>query len=185
LQQPRIDLLAQTFETTLNDRALGGRLRFITVPRRSLLESSNLLSALDLRTREFVDSIEEVESGLREALSVDYGYEPVDPTASWPDAAGEFVRTCLRADLIPFEQSPLDLTSIEQLVRTASGTAIGAYVGFIIAGPTPLLLITVPAGMVICGTAAGVARALEAGLYERLARAMGVPVAARGRGRSS
>lgn len=70
--------------------------------------------------------------------------------------------------IIAFENSPLTGESIGNILT--SGSAIGAYIGFVIAGqtPTPLLLITVPAGMIICGAASGIAKALEKGLKEKI-----------------
>jgi hypothetical protein len=59
-------------------------------------------------------------------------------------------------------------------VVKASGMGIGAYVGFVAAGSGPLLLITVPAGMIICGAAAGIGKAIEDGLYQRILKMMGV-----------
>jgi hypothetical protein len=74
----------------------------------------------------------------------------------------------LRDELIPVRVNPLNLESIGRLVTHATGTAIGAYAGFVMAGPSPVLLITIPAGMILVGAAAGTARALEEGLYKRL-----------------
>jgi hypothetical protein len=55
---------------------------------------------------------------------------------------------------------------------STTGAGIGAYVGFVLTGPAPtaLLLISVPAGMIICGAAKGIADALENGLRDRLLR---------------
>src|SRR5262249_29369501 len=72
--------------------------------------------------------------------------------------------------LIPFEGSPLTSESLAKLATTATGAGFGAFVGFVAFGSGPLLLITVPAGMVICGAAKGIAQALEDGLRDRLLR---------------
>jgi len=69
---------------------------------------------------------------------------------------------------IPFENSPLSAESLAKLVTHASGPAIGAFVAFVICGSTPLLFVAVPAGMLICGAAKGVATALEEGLKKKL-----------------
>lgn len=60
------------------------------------------------------------------------------------------------------------MESIGNIVLKASGTGMGAFTGFVLAGDTPLLFILVPAGMILFGAAAGVARALEEGLRERV-----------------
>ena len=76
--------------------------------------------------------------------------------------------------VIPFEASPLEAASLAGMLTSASGMSAGAAAGFLAAGPTPLALVTVPAGMIIGGAAAGVARALEEGLRSRIMRRLGV-----------
>jgi hypothetical protein len=82
----------------------------------------------------------------------------------------EFVRGVIENSEIPFEQSPLEGKTIESLITKAgsAGGAIGAYVGWIMAGNSPWLLITVPAGMILCGAASGVASGLNQGLKEKI-----------------
>ncbi len=79
----------------------------------------------------------------------------------------ELAEYATMANIIPFESSPLSGESLGNLVNIA-GYGIGAYVGIVTAGSTPLLFITVPLGMIICGAAAGVARALEEGLKNKI-----------------
>jgi hypothetical protein len=81
------------------------------------------------------------------------------------------------AQLIPFEESPLDLHSLGSIFSKPTVLGIGALVGFAAVGfaATPLLLVTVPAGIVIVGAAKGVGEALEKGLADRLQRFMGMP----------
>lgn len=93
------------------------------------------------------------------------GYFPSLPLS--PDDV-RFAEIAASERLIPFEQSPLSLESLGRLVTTAGGAGVGAYVGFVAFGSGPMLLITVPAGMMICGAARGVAQALEEGLKDRL-----------------
>jgi hypothetical protein len=88
------------------------------------------------------------------------------PTQAPPEVT--FAEQIAFSDLIPFEQSPLNLESLVGLVTKATGVAMGAYAGFVMSGGTPLIFVTVPAGMIIFGAAAGVAKALEEGLRERL-----------------
>jgi tetrahydromethanopterin S-methyltransferase subunit F len=82
----------------------------------------------------------------------------------------EFAEELLFGKHVIFENSPVSMESIADLVNRATdvGVGIGACIGFIIGGDSALLLLTVPAGMVICGSAAGIAKALEMGLKERL-----------------
>jgi hypothetical protein len=68
---------------------------------------------------------------------------------------------------LPFEQSPLQGISLGALGK-ASPYALGAYIGYAAGGGTPLILITVPAGIIVCGAAAGVGKALEEGLREKI-----------------
>lgn len=71
-------------------------------------------------------------------------------------------------DVVPIEQSPLKAEALVTLVTKATGAGLGAFAGFVAFGDSPLLLITVPAGMIICGAAKGIADALESGLRDRL-----------------
>ncbi|MFM0430496.1 hypothetical protein PQQ75_15925 [Paraburkholderia aspalathi] len=73
------------------------------------------------------------------------------------------------APIIPFEHSPLTGVSLKEITK-ASGAAIGAYMGFVVGGSTPLLFITVPTGMLICGFAGGMAHGIEGGLARGLAK---------------
>ncbi|QGZ59107.1 hypothetical protein [Paraburkholderia acidiphila] len=83
-------------------------------------------------------------------------------------AQRQFATYLTEAPIVPFEQSPLEPTSLLGIVTRVSGTGIGAYIGFVVVGSSPLLLITVPAGMVICGAASGLAHGLEDGLRNRI-----------------
>jgi hypothetical protein len=74
--------------------------------------------------------------------------------------------------LVPFEESPLEAQSFANIATTASPWVVGAVVGFIAAGPTaPLLLVTVPAGIILCQAA----KAAAEGLEYQIRRLMGVP----------
>lgn len=79
--------------------------------------------------------------------------------------------------LIPFEESPFDAHALASIVATGSGTAIGAIVGYLAVGTMipPLLFVTVPLGMIICGAAAGVAKSLEEGLRSRILKLLEAP----------
>jgi len=84
-------------------------------------------------------------------------------------SAAEYFSELLREPVIVIEQSPPTLASLGDLLKQSSGgAAIGAYIGFqIVTGP--MLLIAVPAGMIICGAASGIAAGLQQWLRERIA----------------
>ncbi|HUB44290.1 MAG TPA: hypothetical protein VMB73_04840 [Acetobacteraceae bacterium] len=70
---------------------------------------------------------------------------------------------------IVIERSPPQFVSFLEIVKLGSGASIGALTGYL-AGEAdpPLLLITVPFGIVICATAMGLGVALEQGLKKRV-----------------
>jgi hypothetical protein len=76
--------------------------------------------------------------------------------------------------VIPTKQSPLLENSLKDIILKGSGVSIGATVGFLVGWGSPLLFVTVPAGMFICGSAAGLAKACEKGLYKKALAWMGV-----------
>jgi hypothetical protein len=88
----------------------------------------------------------------------------------------EFAEYLALAPIVPFEESPLIGSSLGAIFATGSAVGTGTAIGFIVAGgPTPLLALTVPAGIIICGAAVGVAEGLQAGLRHRLTRLIGGP----------
>jgi hypothetical protein len=90
------------------------------------------------------------------------GYEGIDI---------DLIKSVLTEAVIVAEQSPPSLKSLFDFLKDASGVSIGAWVGIAAAvgvGNPMLMFITVPAGMLIVGTAKGIATAIERGLVERL-----------------
>lgn len=77
----------------------------------------------------------------------------------------EFAREVFFQPLIPLTQSPLKLDSLSNLVRYAG---VGATVGFIAVMGCPMVLITVPAGIILCGAAKGIGKALSEGFREQI-----------------
>ncbi|MBA2344481.1 MAG: hypothetical protein H0V83_05330 [Rubrobacter sp.] len=71
------------------------------------------------------------------------------------------------ASVIPFEWSSLSTDSLGNIL-TAQGHGEAGYM-YYEETQVPLLTIAIPSGMVICGSADGMARALASGLRERLA----------------
>jgi hypothetical protein len=72
--------------------------------------------------------------------------------------------------LIPVESSPVAGVSLAELVRS---TGASAALGYFALGADPLLLVTVPAGVILLGGAAGIAEGLKAGLAFRIASWLG------------
>jgi hypothetical protein len=79
------------------------------------------------------------------------------PPASVVDPAlFDFAEELSFAEIVPFEFSPLSLQSLASIaLRAAQGGAVslGAVTAFIVVGQTPLLVVAVPAGIVLCGGA--------------------------------
>ena len=82
----------------------------------------------------------------------------------------QFAEHLVLSPVVPVRRNPLNLESLGSVITTASGVGLGAFAGFIVAGGTPLIFVTVPAGMIIFGAAAGVAKGLEKGLAARISK---------------
>ena len=91
----------------------------------------------------------------------------------WPNSALDaemvlFVENLAFSRVVPIRTNPLDLQSLATVLTTGSGVAAGAWAGVVASGGTALILVTVPAGMIVGGAAAGIGSALESGLRERV-----------------
>lgn len=75
----------------------------------------------------------------------------------------EFSTYVANARVVPFEGSPLGAESLSSIAAAAKAGAVGlgATIGYMAAGPTPLLLITVPLGIVLCGASISFAKWLD------------------------
>lgn len=184
--------LVQLYETTIADRA-NSRLaaRFMVVPARSMLEPDLLGDPIQLGERigttrpprpiaaPFLPAV------LAATFAPSQYAEELVERLDWPEidfrgvylprwypreaqVGADFLNHLAYANVIPFESSPLDAKSLASVVTSASGVGVGGYFGFVVSGGTPVAFITVPLGMIIGGAAAGVGRALEQGLYERV-----------------
>jgi hypothetical protein len=174
----------ETFSLTVAKRVGGGPLSrltqfddvdFVFVPHRN-----NWLSSLELSDHETLfrflfsstDSWEEDNKAAvhlfkeaEEAFNYfkgkikgnsDFGIEKI-LTKSWNEP------------LIVVEQSPPTLFTLKQLLSTSNGVAIGGFIGGAAAvDHIPLMLVTVPAGMLIVSASVGVSQALQHGLRHRL-----------------
>jgi hypothetical protein len=106
------------------------------------------------------------ESILLSTASAQFGAPGTDVEYAKSDL--QFAEIVAFEPIVPIEESPLQAQVLATLVAKGSGVTIGAFAGFVAVGASPLLLVTVPAGMIICGAVKPVAEALECGLRDRL-----------------
>jgi hypothetical protein len=188
---PEEGSIPQIYETELEHPEVDHAVRFLTIPAKSvadrevLNEPERLLEELELRpigeplrasdTPYAIASIllrEDAEQALEHFYLV-RDHLPAFMT-DHPQVL-EFAEYASFASIVPFEQSPLAGEALANLLASGSGAGIGAGIGVMVAGgPTPLLFITVPAGIIICGSAKGIADGLAEGLRYRVRRLMGL-----------
>jgi hypothetical protein len=83
---------------------------------------------------------------------------------------GDIADEIWRGDVV-YEQSPPKTTKLSTLIKKSSAAAIGTFIGTQVAGADyPLLFVTIPAGIIIVGSAFGISRGLELGLAESVNR---------------
>ena len=175
--------VAQIYETTIADTASDLSAHFVTVPARSLgggsylyqgsdwpLETLGLLRIADVPFGGVARSLaaclvsDDVEEFLRR---FEQGFEEETRHSSVqlpkPFVFAEYLTF---ARVIPFEQPSLSADSLGNIL-TAQGHGEAGYMYHEGTG-IPLLAVAIPTGMVICGSAAGMIRALESGLRQRL-----------------
>jgi hypothetical protein len=161
----RLDRLmdpAQFYETTLYNRDRDQALAIATVPARSLPTGEvPPVEALGEQLETPGGIIRPVEAwSLPFLIDTALGEprwpgSPFDAPLSWPLAArprndrwsSPFAEYVAFTPVVPFESSPLGAKSLGGLVAGAGG-AVGAY-----ATHDPLLLLTVPAGIIVCRAA--------------------------------
>ena len=175
--------VAQIYETTIADTASDLSAHFVTVPARSLgggsylyqgsdwpLESLGLLRIADVPFGGVARSLaaclvsDDVEEFLRR---FEQGFEEETRHSSVqlpkPFVFAEYLTF---ARVIPFEQPLLSADSLGNIL-TAQGRGEAGYM-YHEETRTPVLAVAIPSGMVICGSAPGMIRALESGLRQRL-----------------
>jgi hypothetical protein len=185
------NVVPQLYETELEHPGTGHAVRFLTVPARSvaeraiLSEPEALMAELELRPLGDPLHASEVPYAVASVLLRDDAVQALEHfylvRNRLPAFMGdhpqvlEFSEYVSFARVVPFEHSPLGGEALGNLLASGSGAGIGAGIGFIVAGgPTPLLFVTVPAGMIICGSAKGIADGLGEGLRYRVRRLMGL-----------
>jgi hypothetical protein len=102
-------------------------------------------------------------------------FDPLEPRRP-RRGPSQFAQYLTYEPVIPFESSPLGAKSLAALVTGA--TTVGAALGYA-ATREPIVLLTVPAGLVLGGAAVGAAAGTAIGLAEivryRLRKLLGVP----------
>ena len=175
--------VVQIYETTIADTTSDLSAHFVTVPARSLggssylfegsegpLETLGLLRIADVPFGGVARSLaacllsDDVEEFLR---GFEQGFEDVTRHSSVqlpkPFVFAEYLTF---ARVIPFEQPSLSADSLGNIL-TAQGHGEAGYM-YHEETRIPLLAVAIPAGMVICGSASGMIRALASGLRQRL-----------------
>lgn len=154
----------QTYETTVASPESGLSATVLVIPARSFR-----LEPLDDKY-----TLDRVAATLFNAKVNDYSGGPYIDVPQFaaqifgkPDSpdqeqqALQFATYVACARIIPFESSPLGPESLASIAAGAvkgGEVGLGAAVGFIVAGPTPFLLITVPLGIIVCGASVSFAK---------------------------
>jgi hypothetical protein len=175
--------VAQIHETTIADITSDLSAHFVTVPARSLGGSSYLFQGSDwpLETLGLLRIADVPFGGVARSLAAclvsddveeflrkfDQGFEEETQHSSTqlpkPFVFAEYLTF---ARVIPFEQPSLSADSLGNIL-TAQDRGEAGYM-YHEETRIPLLGVAIPAGMVICGSAPGMIRALESGLRQRL-----------------
>src|ERR687889_1117048 len=175
--------VAQVYETTIADKASDLSAHCVTVPARSLggrsylfqgsewsLETLGLLRIADvpfggvarsLAACLVCDDVEEFLRRFQQGFEEETGHSSTQLPK--PFVFAEYLTF---ARVVPFEQPSLSAESLGSIL-TAQGRGEAGYMYHEVT-KTPLLAVAIPSGMVICGSAPGMIRVLEAGLRQRL-----------------
>jgi hypothetical protein len=118
------------------------------------------------------DSIQDRRTLEMAVIVVAHAYAPyweqLPLDAKEEDLNSTWAKELFKTEAVITAKSPPIQASFVSLVR-AGGAAIGAYVGLCAGQATPpLLLVTVPAGILICSAAMALGQAIEQGLGPRL-----------------
>jgi hypothetical protein len=175
--------VAQIYETTIADTTSDLTAHIVTVPARSLGGSSYLFEGSDwplemlglLRIADVpfggvarslaaclvCDSVEEFLRRFQQGFE-----EETEHSSTHLPKPFVFAEYLTFARVLPFEQPSLSAESLGNIL-TAQGRGEAGYMYHEVTG-IPLLAVAIPSGMVICGSAPGMIRALESGLRQRL-----------------
>jgi hypothetical protein len=102
---------------------------------------------------------------------------PLPPSSVIEPALFEFAEELSFAEVVPFESSALSLHSLASIALKAArggATTLGAVTAYVAVGQTPLLLVAVPAGIVLCGGAIAFGKWLDQHRDEIFAKILGI-----------
>lgn len=89
---------------------------------------------------------------------------------NFPTSNRRIIQAVLESTII-LENSPPEAVDFRRLLGKATSVSLGVYVGVQLAGAYPLLLIiTIPTGIIVMGSAIGISKGLEAGLQKAIKR---------------
>lgn len=181
--------ISQFYQTTIMDLESNLAAGILVVPAtalsdpRVLTDADAISDALGLTPRYVSDSasslpymiasvltepkVEAAEERMLELgrVASDRLWERVGPELA------EFAEQIAYGRLVPFEESPLNLAPLASIANAGSkagAAGIGFTIGLVAGYDSALVLITVPAGIILCGAAIAVATALMRGLTPRL-----------------
>lgn len=175
--------VSQVYETTIVDSESGLSAHFITVPARSLggdsyqsqrsegpLESLGLLRLADVPLGMTARSlaaclVSEDADDFLQRFHDSFKEETVHPSTSLPHHF-EFAEYLTFARRVPFEEDSLSADSLGNIL-TGQIHGNAAYMSYERTN-TPVLAVTIPSGILICGATSQVAAALEDGMRQQL-----------------
>lgn len=180
--------LLQTFETTILSAEHDFRGEILFIPNRSFRRPTLTAPGADAHAVIHRLGFQEIgqinESQLENAIALllaspyhlrAYLHDPHSP-AHFEYVTEEhrhFAREFATENLVPIEQSPLTTEALNKLIAQVPkgpvglGTLAGVYVA---TGGTPMLLLWVPAGIILCCVAVGIGKGLQTGLQKKLQR---------------
>lgn len=178
----------QFYETTIYNRDARRGFTYVTIPARAvpdvtLLEVESVGDSLGFERILRVEPIEQwsapflFDAALGRypdfpfAFDFPFIFERGAPPPRRGRGPSDFAQYLAYERVVPFETSPLSAQSFASVLGAGGG--VGGAVGYYATGD-PLILVAVPAGIIICGAAAGVADALRIGLRARILEMMGV-----------
>lgn len=182
---------SQVFETVVVDQDGGAGVRFTYVPTGAISRESpwepfeSVMDELEMLDRTAIP-IGWLPPALIALLRSDMGVtDPEELRRLWDfehpfegllqDPQVEFAYYLAYADLIPHRNSPLDVRSLASLAVTSAPGGLGGLIGFAAVGSGPLLLVTVPGGIVLAMAATGAGRAIGDALDHHIRRWLRVP----------
>ncbi|HJS18211.1 MAG TPA: hypothetical protein VJ785_05660 [Anaerolineales bacterium] len=159
--------IVQVYETTILDTTETSGFKFLIFPSRSLNQDvidllsrenapKDIVEYLELKDFKYIElhSINDISIDIANRLYQDMNGENLDKYRP-------FAEYLTYSEIVPFEQSPLELWSLSNIAKKGGAVGLGTAIGYIAVGSTPWLLIAVPLGIVMCGGAISFAKWVE------------------------